>query len=240
MRITRQQLKRLIEAYIVSDKGEIEVPPKESTPRMPSGTAIKRNLLDPSSISLIDMDDPDYQQQGYELSDVLEDWPEGTTKSELKYEKGAKLRSAMGDIASSLSEDAIEHLSSLVDRDVTYVNGYFRAEGGGIYPGNFERYAPEDDVLDMVEQIAFNDPNAYYSEGWGPKRIKAWDTLLRIIFQIINSMTIERWSLESIVGNKAFDVIRGGVKIKDPNLARMIRSGKLKFRRPETRIEYEL
>ena len=240
MKLTRRQLRQLIEAYIASEKGVIEVPPKERTPTMPSGTAIKRHLLNPAALSLIDMNDPDYQRQGEALSDVLEDWPEGTTKSELEYEKGAKFRSAVGDIADSLSDDSIEYLASLVDRDISYVNGHFRAEGGGIYPGSFDGLIAPDEVYDMVEQLAFNDPNAYYSEGWGPKRIKAWDTLVQIIFQIINSMSRYRWSLESLIGSKGYYVIRGGVMITDPNLARLFKSGKLKFHRPETKIEYEL
>jgi hypothetical protein len=75
------------------------VPPEDRSPRIPvgkltkdryHGTAPKTSFIAPEVRDLLDLDDPEYAEQAYELSDTLQNLPSGTTKtgvSDFEYAK---------------------------------------------------------------------------------------------------------------------------------------------------------
>ena len=91
MKITRRQLRRLInEAIVAGPEGVHRVPPEDRSPRVPvgrltkdrfHGTAPKTSLIPPEVKDMLDLDDPEYAEQAYELSDTLKNLPAGTIKS---------------------------------------------------------------------------------------------------------------------------------------------------------------
>ena len=100
MKITRKQLKKIIsEAITAGPEGVHRVPPEDRSPRVPvgklskdryHGTAPKTSLMPSQVKDMLDLDDPEYAEQAYELSDTLQNLPAGTTKTgvtDLEYAK---------------------------------------------------------------------------------------------------------------------------------------------------------
>ena len=91
IKLTRRQLRKIIsEAITAGPEGVHRVPPEDRSPRVPvgkltkdryHGTAPKTSLIAPEVSDLLDLDDPEYAEQAYELSDTLQNLPAGTIKS---------------------------------------------------------------------------------------------------------------------------------------------------------------
>ena len=99
MKITRRQLRRIIrEVFTASPEGVISGEESDRSPSIrvddrPFGTAPKRRNISPEVQDLIDMDDPDYVKQAYELSDTLQGYPEGTAQAAVDDEEYAMIMS---------------------------------------------------------------------------------------------------------------------------------------------------
>ena len=111
MKITRRQLRRIIrEVFIASPEGVISGEESDRSPSIrvddrPFGTAPKRRNISPDVQDLIDMDDPDYAKQAFELSDTLQGYPEGTAQAAVDDEEYAMI---MSKLASSPLGDIID------------------------------------------------------------------------------------------------------------------------------------
>ena len=91
IKLNRRELRKLIsEAITAGPEGVHRVPPEDRSPRVPvgkltkdryHGTAPKPSLMPPQVKDMLDLDDPEYAEQAYELSDTLQNLPSGTTKS---------------------------------------------------------------------------------------------------------------------------------------------------------------
>ena len=101
MKITRKQLRKLIkEVYIASPEGvisgdEFDRSPSIRVDNRPFGTAPKKRHISPEVQDLLGMDDPDYVRQGYELSDTLQGYPEGTAQAAVDDEEYAMIMSRL-------------------------------------------------------------------------------------------------------------------------------------------------
>ena len=145
MKITRRQLRRLIrEVFTASPKGVISGDEFDRSPAIrvddrPFGTAPKRRHISPEVQDLIDMDDPDYTKQAYELSDTLQGYPEGTAQAAVDDEKYAMI---MSSLASSPLGDVIKAppmgfkfgapVSGTHSDGSDYVGVEFFSEAGGL------------------------------------------------------------------------------------------------------------
>ena len=100
MKITRRQLRKIIsEAIVTGPEGVHRVPPEDRSPRVPvgrltkdrfHGTAPKSHHVSPEVAGIFDLDDPEQQEQAYELSDSMQDYMPGTAKAardDLAYSK---------------------------------------------------------------------------------------------------------------------------------------------------------
>ena len=111
MKITRRQLRRIIrEVFTASPEGVISGEESDRSPSIrvddrPFGTAPKRRNISPEVQDLIDMDDPDYVKQAYELSDTLQGYPEGTAQAAVDDEEYAMI---MSKLASSPLGDIVD------------------------------------------------------------------------------------------------------------------------------------
>ena len=111
MKITRRQLRRIIrEVFTASPEGVISGEESDRSPSIrvddrPFGTAPKRSNISPEVQDLIDMDDPEYVKQGYELSDTLQGYPEGTAQAAVDDEEYAMI---MSRLASSPLGDIVD------------------------------------------------------------------------------------------------------------------------------------
>ena len=111
MKITRRQLRRIIrEVFTASPEGVISGEESDRSPSIrvddrPFGTAPKRRNISPEVQDLIDMDDPDYVKQAYELSDTLQGYPEGTAQAAVDDEEYAMM---MSRLASSPLGDIVD------------------------------------------------------------------------------------------------------------------------------------
>ena len=111
MKITRRQLRRIIrEVFTASPEGVISGEESDRSPSIrvddrPFGTAPKRRNISPEVQDLIDMDDPDYVKQAYELSDTLQGYPEGTAQAAVDDEEYAMI---MSRLASSPLGDIVD------------------------------------------------------------------------------------------------------------------------------------
>lgn len=111
MKITRRQLRRIIrEVFTASPEGVISGEESDRSPSIrvddrPFGTAPKRRNISPEVQDLIDMDDPDYAKQAFELSDTLQGYPEGTAQAAIDDEEYAMI---MSKLASSPLGDIID------------------------------------------------------------------------------------------------------------------------------------
>ena len=111
MKITRRQLRRIIrEVFTASPEGVISGEESDRSPSIrvddrPFGTAPKRSNISPEVQDLIDMDDPDYVKQAYELSDTLQGYPEGTAQAAVDDEEYAMI---MSRLASSPLGDIVD------------------------------------------------------------------------------------------------------------------------------------
>ena len=103
MKITRRQLRKIIsEIYTASDQGVIS---GEESDRSPSvrvddrtfGTAPKRHHIPREDLvqDLLSSDDPEFVEQGYALSDISMDYPEGSTKAAIYDEKQSRMLSKL-------------------------------------------------------------------------------------------------------------------------------------------------
>ena len=61
----------------------------------PFGTAPKRSHISPEVQDLLDLDEPEYTKQAYELSDLVQDYPEGTAKTAVDDERYAMIMSKL-------------------------------------------------------------------------------------------------------------------------------------------------
>ena len=115
MKLTRRQLRKIInEIYTASPEGVISGEEEDQSPAIkvddrPFGTAPKRSHISPEVQDLLDMDDPEYTKQAYELSDALQGHPEGTSQTAVDDENYAMIMSKIGntplaDIVSSPPE----------------------------------------------------------------------------------------------------------------------------------------
>ena len=101
MKITRRQLRKLIrEAYTASPEGVISGEESDRSPSIrvddrPFGTAPKRRHISPGVKGMLDMDDPEYTKQAYNLSDTMQDYPEGTAKAAVDDEEYAMIMSRL-------------------------------------------------------------------------------------------------------------------------------------------------
>ena len=101
MKITRSQLRKIInEIYVASRKGVISGEESDRSPSVrvddrPFGTAPKRSHIPLELQDLLDMDDPDYAKQAYELSDLTQGYPEGTSKTAIDDERQSMLLSKL-------------------------------------------------------------------------------------------------------------------------------------------------
>ena len=145
MKITRKQLRKLInEIYTAGPKGVISGEESDRSPSIrvddrPFGTAPKRSHISPEVQDLIDMDDPDYTKQAYELSDTLQGYPEGTAQAAVDDEKYAMI---MSSLASSPLGDVIKAppmgfkfgapVSGTHSDGSDYVGVEFFSEAGGL------------------------------------------------------------------------------------------------------------
>lgn len=110
MKITKRQLRIISEMYIASPEGVISSDEFDRSPSIrvddrPFGTAPKRRHISPEVQDLIDMDDPDYAKQAYELSDTLQGYPEGTAQAAVDDDEYAMI---MSRLASSPLGDIIK------------------------------------------------------------------------------------------------------------------------------------
>ena len=111
MKITRRQLRRIIrEVFTASPEGVVSGEESDRSPSIrvddrPFGTAPKRSNISPEVQDLIDMDDPDYMKQAYELSDTLQGYPEGTAQAAVDDEEYAMI---MSKLASSPLGDIVD------------------------------------------------------------------------------------------------------------------------------------
>lgn len=111
MKITRRQLRRIIrEVFTASPEGVISGEESDRSPSIrvddrPFGTAPKRRNISPEVQDLIDMDDPDYAKQAFELSDTLQGYPEGTAQAAIDDEEYAMI---MSKLASSPLGDIVD------------------------------------------------------------------------------------------------------------------------------------
>ena len=111
MKITRKQLRRIIrEVFTASPEGVISGEESDRSPSIgvddsPFGKAPKRSNISPEVQDLIDMDDPDYAKQAFELSDTLQGYPEGTAQAAIDDEEYAMI---MSRLASSPLGDIVE------------------------------------------------------------------------------------------------------------------------------------
>ena len=100
IKITRSQLRKIInEAITAGPEGVHRVPPEDRSPRVPvgrltqdrfHGTAPKSHHVSPEVSGIFDLDDPDQQEQAYDLSDSMQDYMPGTAKAardDLEYSK---------------------------------------------------------------------------------------------------------------------------------------------------------
>ena len=100
MKITRRQLRKIIsEAIVAGPEGVHRVPPEDRSPRVPvgkltkdrfHGTAPKSHHVSPEVAGIFGLDDPEQQEQAYELSDSMQDYMPGTAKAardDLAYSK---------------------------------------------------------------------------------------------------------------------------------------------------------
>lgn len=91
MKITRRQLRKIIsEAITAGPEGVHRVPPEDRSPRVPvgrltkdrfHGTAPKSHHVSPAVADIFDLDDPDQQEQAYDLSDTMQDYMPGTAQT---------------------------------------------------------------------------------------------------------------------------------------------------------------
>jgi hypothetical protein len=103
MKITRKQLRRLIqEVYIAGPEGVLSGEESDRSPSVrvdnrPFGTAPKRHHIPSEDLvqDLLSSDDPDFVDQGYELSDISMEYPEGTSKAAIDDENQAKMLSML-------------------------------------------------------------------------------------------------------------------------------------------------
>ena len=101
MKLTRRQLRLLInEIYTASPEGVISGEEEDRSPSIrvddrPFGTAPKKGHIAPEVQDMLDMDDPDYTKQAYELSDTLQGYPEGTAQAAVDDEKYAMIMSSL-------------------------------------------------------------------------------------------------------------------------------------------------
>lgn len=102
MKITRRQLRKIItEAIVAGPEGAHRVEPEDRSPRVPvgrltkdrfHGTAPKSHHVSPEVADIFDLDDPDQQEQAYDLSDTMQDYMPGTAQTardDMKYSKQA-------------------------------------------------------------------------------------------------------------------------------------------------------
>ena len=100
-KITKRQLRRIIrEVFTASPEGVISGEESDRSPSIhvddrPFGTAPKRRNISPEVQDLIDMDDPDYAKQAFELSDTLQGYPEGTAQAAVDDEEYAMIMSKL-------------------------------------------------------------------------------------------------------------------------------------------------
>ena len=105
IRITRRQLRKIVsEAIVTGPKGVWRVPPEDRSPRVLvgkltkdrfHGTAPKTSLMPPQVKDMLDLDDPEYAEQAYELSDTLQNLPDGTMKTSVSDFEYAKTMSKL-------------------------------------------------------------------------------------------------------------------------------------------------
>ena len=99
MKLTRKQLRKLIqEVYKVSPEGVISGEESDRSPSIrvddrPFGTAPKRHHIPSEDLvqDLLSSDDPEFVEQGYSLSDIAMDYPEGSTKAAIYDENQSKM-----------------------------------------------------------------------------------------------------------------------------------------------------
>ena len=146
MKLTRRQLKKLInEIYVASPEGVISGEESDRSPSIrvdarPFGTAPKRSHISPEVEDLLNMDDPSYTKQAYELSDLVQDYPEGTAKTAVDDENFAMIMSKLSgtpleSIVSSPPKgfkfgellEGINHITGAY-----YVGVQFFSEAGGL------------------------------------------------------------------------------------------------------------
>ncbi len=92
MKITRRQLRKIIaEAITASEKGVTDYPETDRSPRMRSGTAPRSYNVKVTNPTIKDLiKDPNFKDQGYELSDVLSDYEPGATQASIEDEQYSK------------------------------------------------------------------------------------------------------------------------------------------------------
>jgi len=102
MKITRRQLRKLIikEVYVASPEGVISGEEEDRSPYIrvddrPFGTAPKRHHISREVSDIMDLEDPSYTRQAYELSDTLQGYPEGTAQAAVDDEKYAMIMSSL-------------------------------------------------------------------------------------------------------------------------------------------------
>ena len=101
MKITRRQLRKIInEIYTASPEGVISGEEEDRSPAIrvddrPFGTAPKRHHISREVSDIMDLEDPSYTRQAYELSDTLQGYPEGTAQAAVDDEKYAMIMSSL-------------------------------------------------------------------------------------------------------------------------------------------------
>jgi len=251
MKITIRQLRKLIhEVITASDKGVVDFPPEDKTPRMPSGTAIKKGTMAPMIQDLIDMDDPDFKTQGLELADMSYEWEPGTAEKALEDDANSIFRAALGDDINSLSKLNQRILKRIVGQEVYYKDdALFRSSSFA----NNDYFIETGALDDMIAQITYGDPRAYYKGRWGGALEQGWTRMKQIILQLTNLLVVSDWELtdwiaekdyelrrEKIVNSKnAFIEVKYDLIIHDPYYARLFQRDKIKV--PNVRnVEYDL
>ena len=181
MKITRRQLRKLInEIYIASREGVISGEESDRSPAVhvddrPFGTAPKRHHIPPEAQDLIDMDDPDYAKQAYELSDLTQGYPEGTSQTAIDDEKRSILLSKLsGSPLYHVIDDVPEgfRFSELLDGqtydDENYFGMQFISNAGGLMldivttgTGNLQANGfvqdPADGVWNFIDAVYIPD-----------------------------------------------------------------------------------